>query len=302
MFRSLRHNPITNEFIMSKDTTNNAYIEPSYDNNNKYNNLYGQNVNNIHVNSFNNYQIDSINHNVNNNKPTKELDIFRNALVNRGQKGIFIFQKILNLYDKNRTGEISYNKFNELLEIFNIIMSKQNINSIFQYYDYDKKGIIKYDDLIKDLIGNINQNRESIIKNVYNNFIRGEGSNISLNELKQKYKGYNHPDVKNGIKSETEVYYNFLEMIDIFKNYKNNVKHENNDIITYEDFFDFYKEISMCIKDDKAFEDLLFHCWNNNQDKNVYDIERSSGLNNLQDNNLRIRTANQVLNNKGYNY
>ena len=288
---------------MSKDTTNNAYLEPSYDNKNKYNNLYSQKINNIHVNSYNNYQISRINHNDNNNiKPTKELDELKNAIVNRGQKGIFIFQKLLNLYDKNRTGEIAYNKFNELLEIFNITLSKQNINSIFQYYDNGKKGIIKYNDLIIDLIGNINQNRESIIKNVYNNLIRGEGNNISLNDLKQKFKGYNHPDVKSGIKSETEVYYDFLEVIDIFKNYKNNVKLENNDIITYEDFLDFYKEISLSINDDKVFEDLLFLCWNNNKDKNIYDIERSGGLNNLQDNNLRIRTANQILNNQGYNY
>jgi hypothetical protein len=288
---------------MSQDTTNNAYLEPSYDNNNNYNNLYEQRINNIHVNPYNNYQISRINHNENNsNKPTKELDEFRNAIINRGKKGIFIFQKILNLYDKNRTGEITYNKFNELLEIFNITLSKQKINSIFQYYDNEKKGIIKYNDLIIDLIGNINQNRELIIKNVYNNFIRGEGSNISLNDLKQKFKGYNHPDVKSGLRSETEVYYDFLEMIDIFKNYKNNVKLENNDIITYEDFLDFYKEISISIKDDKVFEDLLFLCWNNNKDKKVYEIERNGGLNNLQDNNLRIRTANQILNNKGYNY
>ena len=303
MFRSLRHNPITNEFIMSKDTTNNAYLEPSYDNNNRYNNLYDQKTNNIHINSYKNYQISSINHNVNNNnKPTKELDELKNAIVNRGQKGIFIFQKLLNLYDKNRTGEIAYNRFNELLEIFNITLSKQNINSIFKYYDNGKKGIIKYNDLIIDLIGNVNQSRELIIKNVYNNFIRGEGNNISLNDLKQKFKGYNHPDVKSGIKSETEVYYDFLEIIDIFKNYKNSVKNENNDIITYEDFLDFYKEISMSIKDDKVFEDLLFQCWNNNKGKNIYVIERSGGTNNLQDNNLRIRTANQILNNKGYNY
>jgi Ca2+-binding EF-hand superfamily protein len=286
---------------MSKDTTtNDTYLDPSYNNN--YNNLYSQNVNNIHVNSYNNYQISSINHNVNNNnKPTKELDELKSAIINRGQKGIFIFQKLLNLFDKSRTGEITYNRFNELLEIFNITLSKQNINSIFQYYDNDKKGIIKYNDLIIDLIGNVNQNRELIIKNVYNNFIRGEGSNISLNDLKQKFKGYNHPDVKSGIKSETEVYYDFLEMIDIFKNYKNSVKLENNDIITYEDFLDFYKEISLNIKDDKVFEDLIFNCWNN-KNKNFYDIERTGGLNNIQDNNLRIRTANQILNNKGYNY
>ena len=123
-----------------------------------------------------------------------------------------------------------------------------------------------------------------------------------MNDLKQKFKGYNHPDVKSGLRSETEVYYDFLEIIDIFKNYKNNVKLENNDIITYEDFLDFYKEISLSINDDKVFEDLLFLCWNNNKDKNIYDIERSGGLNNLQDNNLRIRTANQILNNQGYNY
>ena len=39
------------------------------------------------------------------------------------------------------------------------------------------------------------------------------------------------------------------------------IKLENNDIITYEDFLDFYKEISLSIKDDKVFEDLIFFFW-----------------------------------------
>ena len=303
MFRSIRHNPITNEFIMSKDIPNNGYYESSQfkniNKNNDYNTEYKANYN---MNNYENNYNNNINRNVNIRKPINELEQFKQIIMSRGPKGIFIFQKFLCLYDKGMAGELDYNKFNELLEMFNINMSKQNSDSIFEYLDKDKKGIIKYDDLIKELIGNINMNREFLIKKLYDNLNKDSNNNISINDLKQKFKAYNHPEVINRFKSEKEVFYDFLESIDIFKNYKNIIKGQNTEMLTYEDFLDFYKEISIGIRDDKFFEDLLINCWNINNEKNIYNIENKNELNLYENNNLRIRTANQILNNKRYNY
>ena len=297
MYRYLRHNPITNEFIMSKETPIDGYYESLSNKNINYNKNNNYNYDNTKNNSNN------INNNINYDKPIKELDEFKKILISRGQKGIFNFQKLLCLYDKDKKGEISRNKFNELLEIFNINMNKHSINLIFEYFDKDKKGIIKYDDLIKELIGNINKNRELLIKNVYDTFKDKNNNNIYINVLKDKFKAFNHPYVKNQIKSEQEVYYDFLESIDVFRNYKNNINGliNNNEVFNYEEFLDFFKEISMNIKDDKFFEDFLINCWNINKENNVYNIHRNNEINSLKDNNLIIRTANQILNNNGYN-
>ena len=118
MFRSLRHNPITNEYIMNIESPRNDYYKSSQ---NKI------------------------------EKPIKELAQLMEIIISRGQKGIFNFQKILCFYDKEKKYEINYNKFNEILEIFNINMNKQSINNIFEYFDKENKGVIKYDNLINEL-------------------------------------------------------------------------------------------------------------------------------------------------------
>ena len=117
-YRNENSNNLSNN-LNTKDNKENKQINNIY-NSNKDNN------NSIHSNNINN------NNNINYDKPNKELDEFKKILISRGQKGIFIFQKLLCLSDKDKKGEINQNKFNELLEIFNINMSKQSINLIFE--------------------------------------------------------------------------------------------------------------------------------------------------------------------------
>ena len=290
-FRSLRHNPITNEFIMNKEVPIDGYYESS-----PIKNLYNNDkyIRNNYENKNNNNSLSE--------KPIKELEQFREIIISRGQKGIFIFQKILNLYDKEKKGEITYNNFNEVLEMFNIIMNKNSINYIFEYFDKEKSGVIKYDNLINELIGNININREMIIKNVFDSFSKDTNNKISIKYLKQRYKACNHPDVINKNKTEREIYYDFIESIDIFKNYRLHLQGQNyyDDLLSYQEFLDYYKEISMSIKDDKLFEEILFNCWNITKEKSVYNNEENNKINSYEESNLRINTANQILNNKGY--
>ena len=287
MYRHLRHNPITNEFIMSKEPPIDGFYESNNNLNNNKRRFYDDNKSN------------------NNNKPIKELGEFKEKLASRGQKGIFNFQKLLCLYDKDKKGEISYTNFNELLEMFNIYITKQSIYLIFEYFDKGKKGFIRYDDLIKELIVNINSNREFLLKNLYDNYKNNENK-VSINELKLKFKAFNHPYVKNGNKSEQTVYNDFLESIDIFRGYKNHINNSNyntnNEMLNFEEFLEFFKELGMNVKDDKLFEEYIFNCWNIDNDNNAYSIYKNNELKSLQDNNLKIRTANQILNNNGYNY
>ena len=186
--------------------------------------------------------------------------------------------------------------------MFNIIMNKNSINNIFEYFDKEKKGVIKYDNLINELIGNFNINREMIIKNVFDSFSKDTNNKISIKNLKQRFKACNHPDVINQKKTEREIYYDFIESIDIFKNYRLHLEGQNyyDDSLSYQEFLEYYKEISMSIKDDKLFEEILFNCWNITKEKSVYNNEENNKINSYEESNLRINTANQILNNKGY--
>ena len=55
-----------------------------------------------------------------------------------------------------------------------------------------------------------------------------------------------------------EIYFEFLECINIYKIYTSIVNRQyNTDILNYGGFLDFFKEISFSVKDDNLFEDIL---------------------------------------------
>ena len=291
MFRSLRHNPITNEFILSKvnyqnfdENENEGQIMPK----NNFNNS----------NNLNNFSNNII-----------ELKKFKDFIMSRGPKGIFIFQKLLIMSDKNITGEISFPEFLEIIHKFNINIDKNLIIQIFASYDKKKNGTIKYNELFTDLLGEININRQKIIQKVFNIFNKDKSGKVSINEIKKKYNFSRHPYVTNNLKTPEEVFYDFADSIEICKNYKNIINLENNDLLSYEDFAMLYKEIGLNIDDDQLFEYLLTKCWNldqivnNNNEYNKYIEQRSESLNySNRDNNVRIRAAGQILNNRNTYY
>ena len=61
-----------------------------------------------------------------------------------------------------------------------------------------------------------------------------------------------------------EIYFEFLECLNIFRIYKCCVKNLNNiDLLNYGGFLEFFKEISLSIKNDKLFEEIIY-CFNTN--------------------------------------
>ena len=71
-----------------------------------------------------------------------------------------------------------------------------------------------------------------------------------------------HNDVISGNKTIDEVYEEFLECLEIFREYNNNlkggiVKNE----ITYEEFCDFFGEISLEMPNDYLFSNFVQNCW-----------------------------------------
>ena len=229
MIKRIQHNPITNEIKINRENSKQNYYGTKC--------LYKQNIMNI-------------------------LEKMKELIMSRGQKGIFNLQKLFCLYDKEKTGQITYIKFIELCEIFNINLERKNLKKIFDYFDKEKIGIINYDELIQELIKNISIDRVMAIKEVYNNFEKDKFGYVSINDIRKRFKPFNHPNAKSGIQTEQEVYFELLECLNIYKIYRSNVlKKYNIDILNYEGFLDFFKEISFSTKDDMLFKEMLYRCF-----------------------------------------
>ena len=201
------------------------------------------------------------------------------------------------IYDRNQTGEIPFEKLCDIFEIYNMSLTKQDIFEIFNVLDKEHKGIIRYNDLIQILINNINEKREFIIQKLFEKLHKGNGY-VLINDLKKSFNATNHPDVINQIRNQDEIFLDFFDSLEIFKEYNGNLNNDNikNGYMSYEDFSNFFKEISMSISDDTFFEYYINNCWasNTNMENNTnYNNNYGYGGNN----NVRIRTGKQIMNN-----
>ena len=270
----IRYNPITNEFTMD---SNYKGINRNY---NKKNNYFENNFN-MNINSMNISDIPSINK-------------LKSLLAMRGMKSIFIIQRMLYMYDKNQSGEIPFNKLCDIFEIYNINITKEEIFEFFEMIDVEHKGFIKYNDLILILINDINTNRRIFIQNLFDKLRKGKEF-VILNDIKKFFNPDSHPDVIEKIKGRDEIAFDFFDSLEVFREYNINLKNENiiNGIMSYQDFENYFKEISLSINDDKLFEYIINYCWEIDNDYNNY-----GNKNGYENDNVRIRAGEQIINNQ----
>ena len=180
------------------------------------------------------------------------LNSLRNILIKRGNKSIFYLQRMLTNCDNDHTGKISFSDLNNIFRAYNFNIYFYDIKILFDLFDKNKVGVIQYDDLIKSIVGNMNDKRkELVIKIGY----------VNIKKMKCRFNSYKHPDVIKGNKTHEEAYGDFLECIQIYKEYICNINKNDNDFFNLNEFFQFFNEISMYIVDDSDFDLLIFGCW-----------------------------------------
>ena len=342
VFKKKRYNPITDEFIQESNSFNNGYNTIKIKKNEQMNlnekkqeelikeeilpeesikeeeNKEKKNI--FHFNSFNNSNI----------KENESLLKFRQILISQGIKGIFHFQKMLSIYDRNSSGFISFDNFYTIFQTNYTSIPLSDIKSIFSLFEINNEGQInnssenkiKYDLLLKSLVGNISIKRRILIQKVFNTFSKEKKNKAMISEIKNKFNASRHPDVIKGIKTENKILGEFLDFLETFREYNNNL-HGFNFSMSFQEFCDFYSQISLSINDDKYFEMLLTNCWdldqvykkeeenveNVNKDKNNEKYNnvnnnyrkgtiRSNSENKQYNQNIRMKAGSQIINNR----
>lgn len=135
-------------------------------------------------------------------------------------------------------------------------MSNTRVNVVklaFKRLDADGSGIVNID----DIRGNI------ILLQHQANYFKG------------RYSAKNHPDVRSGRKSEDEILAEFLDTFEqhhaihvICSHYKKSYQKQTGDPkgrdaqVTFEEFVEYYNNISSSIDDDRYFEQMIRTAWN----------------------------------------
>ena len=322
IFKKRRYNPITDEYIketnsfdngngnnvikkMINDVTESININPQQneeiikeeinEEQNDNNTLNEQiPLNNIHINNYS-------------TKGNNALLAFKKILISRGIKGIFRFQKMLSIYDRKNTGLISFDNFYTIFQSNYINIPLSDIKSIFSLFDKNKNNnleindssqyYIKYDDLLKSLIGNMSNKRKILIQKVFNSFNKNQNGKILITDIKNRFNPGGHPDVVGGVKTENKILSEFLDALETFREYNHNLHGGYDFNMSFQEFNEFHNEISMTIEDDNYFENMINNCYNMNE---IYEQEEKekNNINKNQENDINNKGVNIM----GYNY
>ena len=317
----MRYNPITNEYSNEDGSITDAIqdknIKTSLNqiNNNNIGRKY--NINNNETSSINNTTANTIGTQNNNNiEPEKNeeqilknsLDKLKNTLILRGSHSIFSFQRKLSFYDMYHQGQIFFKNFENIIQAYAMNISPEEIKIIFDLFDKEKTGSINYNELIQTIIGEVNPKRKLLIQKIFENFKKDSNGKVSISEIKLLFNPRRHPDVINGIKREGEIFGDFLDNIESYKEYLENLTGVFDNSFSLEEFINFFNEMGIAINDDKKFEIILNNCWNfgnnvdntniNNMNRNKYGNNGYEYRNNKSNNrNLIARAGSQIISN-----
>ena len=320
IFKKKRYNPITDEFIQENNSFNTGHNIVNdlikKDQIKKENEILIKEEINPEIEEYNTKNKKIYNFNTFNSKikENESLVKFRKLLVSLGIKSIFRFQKMLSIYDRDNSGFISFENFYTIFQSNYIDIPLVDIKSIFGLFDNNnEKQInsaseykIKYDLLLKSIIGNISIKRRALIQKVFDSFSRDKNGKILISDMKNRFNPSRHPDVLKGSKTENKILGEFLDFLEIFREYYNNLHGGYTFNMGFQEFLEFYSEISLSIEDDKDFENLLINCWDLEliEQKDKMNDNNKEQIDNIEGNNIykKIQNLNTNINeNKQYN-
>ena len=216
---------------------------------------------------------DKINYNLNEKNATMKYNVnkiddilvhLRSIMIQRGYIGIMSMRRTFMLVDENSTKEISFDEFEKIFKTYRYDLSETEINNLFNYFDKEGNGYIKYEEFLNELCNNLNQFRKDILKQVFNKLDEKEKGFVTVGIIRHEYNPKGNPLVRQGKRNEDEI---LAEFLDVLEYHFNLLIEKNEDIdvneleVDFEEFCNFYKNISLCIEDDKYFEIMVLSEW-----------------------------------------
>ena len=238
---------------------------------------YGVDNNPIDYTTSNNEQIKAT-------KKTNDPFIdFKNIIIDRGSRGILSLKRTFMITDDEGTHSLTYHNFEKYIKDYRLPLNEEETKKIFDKFDTKKTGVINYDDLLNELLGKINDYRTDLLMKVFEKFDPEHTGNANLNDIRKSYNPNLHPEVLNGNKSSQEELSEFLDIVEYIFSLLNQDK-AGNDMITIEEFLDFYKNISFAISDDEYFNSIVSNVWGLNKTKNFGKKQLNKKIESLFDN------------------
>ena len=194
---------------------------------------------------------------------SKVMDKFRERILARGGKGILGLARQFKIFDDNNSHTLDLAELTKAIRDFKVDITPNEIKILFNILDTDAKGEVEYDEFLREIRGDMNNFRKSLVDKAFTKLDTDKSGIIDLDEIKGLYNCKKHPDVMSGKKSEDEVYAEFMETFQIHASLKG--KGTKDREITRSEWQEYYENISSSIDRDDYFELMMNNAWRLNE-------------------------------------
>ncbi len=180
------------------------------------------------------------------------VDNFREAVLKRSGGGSFRGLVLtLRVLDGNGDRKLSKQEFADGLRNYGLAYRQEDLDRLFGWFDKDKSGSVSVTEFIRGVRPAMSMARRDLVMQAFQLLDRSLDGKVTMEELKALYDPSQHPEVLLGIKSADAV------VADFSANWNKN----GDDIITPEEFMEYYADISANIDRDDYFELMMRNVW-----------------------------------------
>ncbi|KAJ9467952.1 Crustacean calcium-binding protein 23 [Diplonema papillatum] len=173
------------------------------------------------------------------------------VLARGGKNGIRTLTRILRMMDDNGNRKLEKIELDEGLRHYGVDLSKDELDTVFHFFDSNNTGTISITEFLVGIRGKMPQQRADIVRKAFTRLDKDADRKTTINDLLRIYNVTEHPDVLTGVKTPEEVMRDFASDWD----------RNGDDVITEDEFLDYYKDLSAGIDDDRYFELMVRNAW-----------------------------------------
>lgn len=156
--------------------------------------------------------------------------------------------------DFNGNKKLDASEFEQALAAFGLFPKKVEIQALMKFYDVDGDGNVSYDEFLSGLREELSERRVNMVKKAFMMLDKDASGKITVSDVIHIYDVSMNPEFLEGKKTKEEILMEFLNNFD-------GARGNNDGIVTWEEFYDYYSDLSMSTPSDEYFVKMMESTW-----------------------------------------
>ena len=156
--------------------------------------------------------------------------------------------------DFNGSKTLDQQEFEQALAAYGLFPKKVELQALMKYYDVNQDGSVSFDEFISGMKDELSERRLNMVKKAFSRLDRDQSGKIQINDLIGIYDVSQNPDFLEGRKTRDEILKDFLNNFD-------GAKGNNDGVVEWKEFYDYYSDLAMSTPSDEYFVRMMESTW-----------------------------------------